>query len=476
MSRLVERVRAVDQARWDALLVALVTALILRELIALGERVDGPMWANLLAGLVMGGGLWWRRSRPLLSVIVVMAMGALMALLLTSPPKAGASILPLLIVAYSAGAHARGRNAAIGLSITAGTVLTIVADRHPRRRHLPLLHVRRRAVACRTRDQRPHRARPRAGRERGSPRSPARVRRSSTPSAMERSRVARELHDVLAHNLSVMVIQASGARRALDADPQAAIDAAALIERTGREALVELRHVFGAVRHGEGESLEGSPGLAQVEALVERAQRAGLPVTLSVEGDPVELGPGADMAAYRLIQEALTNTLKHAGAATTKVTIRHRPDGVAIEVSDDGDAPAPMTARLDSGGQGLVGMRERISLYGGELEVGPRERGRVRGARPPAARASGGGRMSVRVLLVDDQALIRAGFRMILDAEPDIEVVGESANGAQAVDSAKRLKPHVVADGHPHARDGRDRGDAADRLAGRQTAPIPSAC
>ena len=150
------------------------------------------------------------------------------------------------------------------------------------------------------------------------------------------------------------------------------------------------------------------------------------------------------MAAYRLIQEALTNALKHAGAATTKVTIRHRPDGVAIEVSDAGDAPVPMTARLDSGGQGLLGMRERIGLYGGELEVGPRGRGRVRGARAAAGRARGGGRMSVRVLLVDDQALIRAGFRMILDAEPDIEVVGESANGAQAVDSAKRLKPHVA--------------------------------
>ena len=173
-----------------------------------------------------------------------------------------------------------------------------------------------------------------------------------------------------------------------------------------------------------------------------------------------------DLAAYRVVQEALTNALKHAGPARAASHIRYEPDELLLEVSDDGVGTA-RTADDLGGGHGLVGMRERVALYGGELETGPAPRRRLRGARPDPARAEAVP-MSVRVLLVDDQALIRAGFRMILEAEEDIDVVGECADGTEALDSAKRLAPRRGADGHPHARDGRHRGHAPAR---RSTTP-----
>jgi signal transduction histidine kinase len=184
-----------------------------------------------------------------------------------------------------------------------------------------------------------------------------------------------------------MVIQASGARRLLAANPAAAVEAAQLIETTGREALIELRHVFGPIHRGEGESLEGTPGIAQLEGLIRRARAAGLPVELEVQGDPIELPTGAEMAAYRLVQEALTNTLKHAGTATTTVRLAFRPDGITVAIEDAGDAAPPAGAVTDSGGHGLLGMRERFGLYGGEVEAGPRPGGgyAVRGRLPLAS-------------------------------------------------------------------------------------------
>jgi len=173
----------------------------------------------------------------------------------------------------------------------------------------------------------------------------------------------------------VMVIQASGARRMVATNPDAAVDAAQLIERTGREALIELRQVFGTVRRGEGEQLDGSPGLSRLPAMVERARKAGIPAELEVKGKALELSPGADAAAYRLIQEALTNIYKHAGTASTSVTLDYRPDSLEIAIVNDDDGYRLADGPLDSGGQGLVGMRERMGLYGGEMEATPRPGG-----------------------------------------------------------------------------------------------------
>jgi signal transduction histidine kinase len=172
------------------------------------------------------------------------------------------------------------------------------------------------------------------------------------------------------------VIQASAAGRVVEQDPRAAAEAAELIARTGREAMTELRYVFGPVRKEDGKSLGAAPGLEHLERLASRAYRAGLPVDVRVEGAPLELQPGADMAAYRVVQEALTNTLKHARGARATVTVRYEPGDVVIEVLDDGaGANGSNGAPLDSGGRGLVGMRERVALYGGKLEAGARPGG-----------------------------------------------------------------------------------------------------
>ena len=194
--------------------------------------------------------------------------------------------------------------------------------------------------------------------------------------ALERSRIARELHDVLAHNLSVMVVQASGAQRIVDRNPEQAAEVAELIQRTGREALAEIRHLFGAVRHGEGEDLSGPPSIARVDELARRARAAGLGVELRVLGDPVELPAGIDLTAYRIVQEALTNALKHAGSARASVTVSYEPNEVALSIEDDGEGARDGYELGDAGGgHGLVGMRERAALYGGLVQAGRRSGG-----------------------------------------------------------------------------------------------------
>ncbi len=189
--------------------------------------------------------------------------------------------------------------------------------------------------------------------------------------AQERGRIARELHDVVAHHVSVMIVQASAARRVAEKDPAAAQEALAAIENAGRMALAEMRRMLEVLR-AEAGGLGPQPGLADLERLISRVQDAGLPVQLTVEGDPCCLPDGMDLAAYRIVQEALTNTVKHGGKATSKVTVRHSPEALELEVVDNGrGAAAPLLAGVTGGGHGLIGMRERVGLFGGELQTGP---------------------------------------------------------------------------------------------------------
>jgi signal transduction histidine kinase len=189
--------------------------------------------------------------------------------------------------------------------------------------------------------------------------------------AVERNRIARELHDVLAHNLSVMVVQAAGARQVLEKSPERAVEAAGLIERTGREALAEIRHLFGPVRRGETEPLSGAQSIARVDVLARRAREAGLRVELRVTGDPVELPGGIDLAAYRIVQEALTNALKHSPGARARVTVAWEPNELVLSVEDDGKGPRDDYELGEAGGgHGLVGMRERAAVHGGIVQAG----------------------------------------------------------------------------------------------------------
>jgi len=203
----------------------------------------------------------------------------------------------------------------------------------------------------------------------------------------ERTRIARELHDIVGHAVSVMTVQTSGVRRLLHPDQQQEREALLAVERTGREALAEMRRVVGALRDAEdGPELAPRPSLSRVDKLVAQARESGLPVNLHVEGEPLPLPAGVDLTAYRLVQEGLTNAIKHADARHAEVCVRYDRDHVEIEVSDDGRGALGAAPAPNGSGHGLVGMRERVSIYGGQLEAGPRAGGGFRlRARIPVA-------------------------------------------------------------------------------------------
>jgi signal transduction histidine kinase len=187
----------------------------------------------------------------------------------------------------------------------------------------------------------------------------------------ERARIARELHDVVAHYVSVMVVQAAGARRVVDKDPASAKGALEAVEAAGRTALTEMRRMLEVLR-ADDPGMGPQPGLGEIERLIGNVRDAGLPVELSIEGSACCLPAGMDLAAYRIVQEALTNTVKHGGKATARVTVRYNVDTLEIEVVDDGrGAAAPLLTAGDGRGHGLIGMKERVALFGGVLEAGP---------------------------------------------------------------------------------------------------------
>jgi signal transduction histidine kinase len=185
----------------------------------------------------------------------------------------------------------------------------------------------------------------------------------------ERARIARELHDAIAHNISMVVMQAGAERRVLEKGAGSPHEVLQTIEQVGRGALVEMRRMIAMLRSDRADSLAPEPGLADVATLVTQVREAGLPVDLRIEGAPSELPLGIELSGYRIIQEALTNALKHAGDAHATVLIRYGHDSLELEIADDGPgAPAALT----SGGHGLVGMKERVALYGGKLEAAHR--------------------------------------------------------------------------------------------------------
>jgi signal transduction histidine kinase len=190
--------------------------------------------------------------------------------------------------------------------------------------------------------------------------------------AEEQARIARELHDVISHNVSVMVVQAAAGGDVFATRPDRAREALGSIESTGREALVELRRLLGVVRptDDDGAGREPQPGLARLPELIEQVSSAGLRVELAVGGEPHDLPPGVDLSAYRIVQEALTNTLKHARAENALVTIDYAEARLDLEVLDDGAG-----GEVAGDGRGIIGMRERVGLLGGELSAGPRASG-----------------------------------------------------------------------------------------------------
>ena len=355
-----------------------------------GTPIAGPSWLLGLLPLLLGAPLLLRRRAPLLMWTAIWAAVVLLYLVSGYRPESLAfgpnpeTPIPLTFVlfaaAYSLGAHASFRRAAaglivatpvvVGLSLHGGLGLAFSSD-SGNSAGVALAMFQLAAfwlagVLVRARRQGALLAAWNA----------AVQRQAEQATAAERARIARELHDIVAHHLSVVVLHAAGARASGGADPATLEE----IEHSGRQALIETRRLFGVLRDPDEQTGRApQPGISELPALVGSLRAAGLEATLSIDGDHTALPPAVNVSAYRIVQEALTNVLKHAGPARAEVTVGCADRAVTIEVTDDGPGnPAPPAGPGEGevgGGQGLAGMRERVALFGGDLRAGPRPGG-----------------------------------------------------------------------------------------------------
>jgi signal transduction histidine kinase len=355
-------------------------ALLLAVVVELGLALNpgAPATVDVVCGLVATLPLALARRYPfpvLVAVVGALAVGVAVG----ERTHDGLAVLALFPATYAVGRHAVGRLAWAGLAVSVGgsalalalgpdnvvsdypIVLTLfglapwAAGRAVRVRHRQAARLRELTAEL----EREQEARTRAA------------------AAGERARIARELHDVISHSVSLIAVQAGAAGRVIDAQPAAARDALGTIERTARDTLGELRRLLGILReHDGGAELASPPGLGRLDELVEQARTAGLAVDLRVAGAKRPLSPGVDLTAYRIVQEGLTNARKHAGKARAAVRIRYAAHEIEIEIVDDGRVPVARNG--EGSGLGLVGMRERVALYGGRLEAGARDTGGYR--------------------------------------------------------------------------------------------------
>jgi signal transduction histidine kinase len=367
----------------DAMLAAVLGLWFVVE--AVPQTDDGLARFAIVAGLTAP--LAVRRRAPLAAFGAISLVAFLQWLLMAGEYAAN---LALILAFYSVAAHERRRwgIAAAAAILELGVLLAVLkytsdaplsafvavsafvvaagalgVYMRTRRQHIAALHERARQLE-RERDQ-----------------------QAQLATAAERARIAREMHDVVAHNLSVMIALADGARLTTVQDPGKAERAMDAVSSTGREALAEMRRLLGVLRDDEqaGTPLTPQPGIDALDGLLEQVRGAGLHTRLTRTGAPAELSPGAQLAVYRLVQEALTNTLKHArGASSAEVRLHYGADALSLEVLDDG---APTTPPARNGGHGLAGMRERAAAYGGAVDAGPNRPGgwRVRARIPLAA-------------------------------------------------------------------------------------------
>jgi signal transduction histidine kinase len=357
------RLRPPTPSRTDASLAAALLAFFLAEVV-LEARFDGDRPVSAIAALAMCGSLLWRRDAPLLAVgagvgVIVLSNAAAPAL-----GETGAFLLAFVVALYSLGRHARGRAAHHGGLLLAAAVPLAAIE--PGEDFLvgDLAYI---ALIF-------------AGpwlaglvlRRRNEQEQALEARAATLAVADERARIARELHDVVSHAISLIVLQARGGRRMLDTQPGQTREALDAIEHAGAQALEEMRRMLGLLRdRGDDVALAPRPSLRDLDDVVARVRATGLQVDVDVRGEPVELPPGIDISAYRIVQEALTNALKHAGPAHAQLLVRYTPDAVEVEVVDDG------AGNGDGGGSGLglAGLRERVAVYGGVLEAGARPQG-----------------------------------------------------------------------------------------------------
>ncbi|HET8604369.1 MAG TPA: sensor histidine kinase [Marmoricola sp.] len=331
---------------------------------------QGPHWAEAAVYVLTGGLLVLRRVHPLGCMAAIVAVSTVEFALVGSPEGMGVA-LPGIVAGYTIGRRVEGRRAwwgpVLALVLWAAWAGFDPMNARLANRWMSLVWLSPWVIAWLVG------ALVRATTQAGEQRRLVREQRASRAVAEERNRIARELHDVIGHSVSVMTVQASAVRRRLHEDQAVERQALETVEAVGREALAEMRRMVGVLRQdGDGTAdREPPPGLAQLDRLVAKFQAAGLPVHLDVSGDPEGLAPGLDLTAYRLLQEGLTNTLRHAVAPTrVTVTVARRGDTLQLAVRDDGHAPT--TAEQ---GHGLLGMQERVAVYGGTLLAAARPTG-----------------------------------------------------------------------------------------------------
>ena len=336
-----------------------------------GWQGSGSQPIAIVAGLVVIAGLAWRVRAPL--VVLALAFGA-MALAWAGPQHApNAFVLALLVAVYSVGAQTAGPQALIGaLGVGALVIVAILENLRAIQGYGDVLFLvlvlggpwlAGRSIRLR-------REREQLLEERAVILERDREEKIRAAMAAERARIARDLHDVVAHSISIMVIQARGGRRSLATNARETSTALDAIETVGSQALTEMQRLLEVLRAEDEEAdLAPKPTLRHVGVLAGQVSDAGLPVEVSVEGDPFDLPPGIELTAYRILQEALTNALKHAGRASARVAIRYAPDALELEVVDTGRGARGQSH--DGTGHGLSGMRERARLYGGQIEIGP---------------------------------------------------------------------------------------------------------
>jgi signal transduction histidine kinase len=336
------------------------------ELFLIHDDYERTLFAPLM--LLVPLALAWRTRHPLAVMAVNIAAWVVIDLYTPANEDPLTLAIALAIAVYSVGAHTYGRRAALGAGLVAAMALLATVVDWDEGSFVDLLGnltffagifggtwLAGRAI------------RRRRGRERDL--IVEREEKARLAVLEERTRIARELHDVVAHAISVIVLQARGARHALDTEPGDARGAIDAIEQTATQALAEMRRLLGMLRTDDEEvALAPQPSLAHLDALVKHVRDAGLPVEVRVEGRPRDLAPGIDLSAYRIVQEALTNALKHAGRAQAVVLVRYGDDLLELEVVDTGAGGA----NGGGSGHGLAGMRERVAVFGGELESGPR--------------------------------------------------------------------------------------------------------
>ena len=357
--------------RFDAALAVVLAALALSELRWQwsGYYGGGSAWANVPLALLATLPLAARRIYPVAVLAVVGAAFLVPQAVAHAAMSFWGDFVPYAIALYTVSAYTRARRAAVAVAGgVAAFGLLYVGRPEFRRANEVAFDLLVLGVAA---------AGGQIARHRGQleVRNALLVRRSEEDARIaverERARIARELHDVIAHNISVMLVQSAAAQRLLCRDPAAVSAMLEAVQAAGRDAVGEMQTLLGVLRSDDEPARGPQPGLARLEELLAQVQGAGLTVEVRRVGNERPLPTHVDVSAYRVVQEALTNTLKHAGPTRAEVVVRYLEDGLELEVCDDGrrNAPAPSP---NGGGHGLIGMRERVLLYGGEFEAGPR--------------------------------------------------------------------------------------------------------